>query len=673
MKFINGYWLLRENVTAKFALEAIEAEQNDTALTVYGACRMIQSRADCNDLTMLTVQVTAPRMDVLKVRITHFEGGVEKKPQFFITEDAVQKPAITIKEDHASISSGNLKATFLLNAPWQVDWAYKEKGLTQVQSKATGYMRDAALGPFLKEEFNLDVGEHIYGLGERFGTFVKNGQSIDIDNQDGGTASDQAYKNIPFFLSSKGYGLFVDTPDKVSFEVGSEKTSRIQFSVPGEELVYYMIGGENPKEILERYTALTGRPARLPSWSYGLWLSTSFTTSYDEKTILDFLDGMEKRQAHVSVFHFDCFWMRAYHWVDFIFDPVMFPDPKGLMDKIHARGTKVCLWINPYISQRSSMFLEGKEQGYLIKRPDGSVWQTDLWQPGMGIVDFTNAKAYRWYQDKLGALLDLGVDCFKTDFGERIPKDVVYADGSDPKKMHNYYTFLYNQAVFTLLEKRRGKGEACLFSRSATVGSQQFPLHWGGDCESTFVSMAETLRGGLSLGLCGFGFWSHDIGGFEGRPDPTLFKRWIEFGLLCSHSRLHGSKSYRVPWLVDEESSEITKKFLNLKHRMLKYLLRCGEEAATKGIPVLRAMLIEYPFDPACATLDRQYMLGPSLLVAPVFTPTGVTEYYLPKGSWTQVLDHRRVDSIGQWYKETYPVDSLPLWVKSDQEEALFN
>jgi alpha-D-xyloside xylohydrolase len=282
----------------------------------------------------------------------------------------------------------------------------------------------------------------------------------------------------------------------------------------------------------------------------------------------------------------------------------------------------------------------------------------------MAIVDFTNPDAVRWFCGHLEKLLDMGVDCFKTDFGERIPENVLYYDRGDPVRHHNYYSFLYNKAVFELLERKRGKGEACLFARSATAGSQRFPLHWGGDCESTFEAMAETLRGGLSLALSGFGFWSHDIGGFEGTPNATLFKRWLAFGLLSSHSRLHGSHSYRVPWNVDEESAEVCRFFAQLKVKLLPYILDSAREASGKGIPVLRAMFLEFPNDPACAYLDRQYMLGPDLLVAPVFSEDGEVSYYLPEGEWTRLLTGETVKG-GSWKKEKHDFLSLPLLVRA--------
>jgi alpha-D-xyloside xylohydrolase len=355
--------------------------------------------------------------------------------------------------------------------------------------------------------------------------------------------------------------------------------------------------------------------------------------------------------------------MREFNWCDFVWDARAFPDPAGMLRRLKARGLHICLWINPYIAQRSPLFAEGMQQGYLLKRPSGDVWQIDMWQPGMGVVDFTNPAARQWFSAKLRALLDMGVDSFKTDFGERIPTDVVYWDGSDPAGMHNYYSYLYNQTVFELLQEQRGNAEAVVFARSATAGGQRFPVHWGGDCESTFESMAESLRGGLSLGLSGFGFWSHDIGGFEGTPPAAIYKRWIAFGLLSSHSRLHGSQSYRVPWLFDEEAVQVLRHFTRLKCRLMPYLYARAIEAAQTGIPMMRAMLLEFPDDPTCDYLDRQYMLGEALLVAPVLAYDGVVSYYLPSGRWTNFFSGALLEGP-RWLRETHDMLSIPLLVR---------
>src|SRR5690606_8236021 len=259
---------------------------------------------------------------------------------------------------------------------------------------------------------------------ERFTPFLKNGQVVDIWNEDGGTASEQAYKNVPFYLSSGGYGVFVNHPERVSFEIASEIVSKVGFSVEGESLEYFIVGGETLKDVLDNYTKLTGKPALPPAWSFGLWLTTSFTTDYDEATCNSFIDGMAERNIPLHVFHYDCFWMKEYQWTDFEWDPAMFPDPEGMLRRLKDRGLRVCVWINSYIAQKSKLFQEGMEKGYLVKRPNGDVWQWDLWQAGMGLVDFTNPDAVKWYKAHLKRLLDMGVDCFKTDFGERIPTDV---------------------------------------------------------------------------------------------------------------------------------------------------------------------------------------------------------------------------------------------------------
>jgi alpha-D-xyloside xylohydrolase len=571
---------------------------------------------------------------------------------------------VEVGPETARLTSGDLTAIVQLDGPWDLRFERDGKPLTDSSARSVGLITDQQGRQYLHEQLALGVGETVYGLGERFGPLVKNGQVVDIWNADGGTSSEQAYKNVPFYLSSAGYGVLVDTPAHVSFEVGSEVVSRNQFSVEGQQLTYYVIGGPTPKDVLRRYTALTGRPARVPAWSMGLWLSTSFTTDYTEQTTSSFVEGMASRDLPLSVFHFDCFWMRQFHWCDFLWDPVAFPDPAGMVRRLKERGLRVSLWINPYIAQRSVLFEEGRRLGYLLKRPDGSVWQWDLWQAGMAIVDFTNPDATAWFRSKLQALLDLGVDCFKTDFGERIPaEDVVWYDGSDPRRMHNYYPHLYNKAVFDLLTEQRGEGDAVLFARSATVGGQQFPVHWGGDCESTFEAMAESLRGGLSLASSGFGYWSHDIGGFEGTPDAAVFKRWVPFGLLSSHSRLHGSGSYRVPWAFDEEAVEVLRKFTKLKLSLMPYLAAVAEEAHASGTPMMRPMVLEFPTDPGVAYLERQYMLGPDLLVAPVMSKDGEVRFYLPEGTWTHLLTGERLTG-SRWVTETHGFDSLPVLVR---------
>ncbi|TVQ17902.1 MAG: alpha-xylosidase [Spirochaetaceae bacterium] len=678
MKFTEGFWRMRDDVRAVFAAEARSisiAPRDDgiPAITVFAPTKAIAHRGDTLNIASLTVTLWSPIEGVIGVKLVHHAGAVDPGPNFAISRDDRFTASVDERDDNVSIHSGHLTATVKRGAPWSLsfrapsdaDGEYDTAGrlVTGAGPKNLGYVRTDEGDAYTYAELSLGVGECVYGLGERFTAYVKNGQVVDTWNDDGGTASQFAYKSIPFYVTNRGYGVLVNHPGRVSFEVASEKVERVQFSVPGESLEFFVIHGPTQKEVLTRYASLTGRPALPPAWSFGLWLTTSFTTQYDEQTVMSFVDGMAERDVPLHVFHYDCFWMREFHWCDFVWDPAVFPDPPGMLERMHAKGLRSCVWINPYIAQRSHLFAEGAKRGFLLKRPNGDVWQWDEWQSGMGLVDFTNPDAYRWYQEKLGALIDMGVDAFKTDFGERIPTDVVYSDGSDPQRMHNYYALLYNRAVFEVLESRRGPGEACLFARSATVGSQQYPVHWGGDSTASYESMAETLRGGLSAGQSGIAFWSHDMGGFEDTASPDVYKRWCAFGLLSSHSRLHGSSSYRVPWLYDDEAVDVLRFFTRLKCRLMPYLFAAAVDAHATGVPMLRAMPIEFPDDAGCDYLDRQYMLGSSLLVAPVFDAGGHVQFYLPDGRWTHLIDGHALDG-GRWHSERYDFLSLPIFVR---------
>jgi alpha-D-xyloside xylohydrolase len=660
MRFTNGFWLLREGVRAHYGKTAHRIDRSDSGLTIFAPSKVIADRGDTLNIPLITTRLHSPMKNIIGMKVTHHEGGIDRGPHFELAGDA-SAPQISQDGRGFSMTSADLVASITEGKAFHLDISAEGKHLTRIADKGIAWMNHND-NPYINIQLNLAVGELVYGLGEHFTPFVKNGQVIEIWNEDGGTASEQAYKNIPFYLTNRGYGVFINHTGKVSLEIGTEVVDKVQITVPGEELEIFFIYGKNPREIIKRYTDFLGKPAKVPDWSFGLWLSTSFTTNYDEATVNLFLDGMAEREIPVSAFHFDCFWMKEFSWSDFEWDSAVFPDPAGLIKRLHDKGYRVCVWTNPYIAQMSSLFPEAKDKGYLIKRPDGSIWQWDLWQPGMAIVDFTNPDACAWFQAKLQKLIDIGVDSFKTDFGERIPTDVIYSDGSDPIRMHNYYPYLYNKTVFELLGRKPNK-EAVVFARSATAGCQKFPIHWGGDNESTFESMAGTLRGGLSMALSGFGYWSHDIGGFEGTPNPDVFKRWVAFGLLSSHSRLHGSGSYRVPWLIDDEASAVTKFFTDLKTSLMPYILKMSEITHREGIPMMRPMMMEFPEDPACLYLDRQYMLGESILVAPIFNADGIADFYLPEGKWTSLITGESVQG-GSWRSERHGYTSLPLYIR---------
>ena len=666
MKFKRGLWLMQKDIQPLYAVEAYRISETQDSIDVLAAASHIENRGGTLG-PALNVRVFSPAEGVIGVTAVHFAGQADRGPHYHLNAPGGGARVIR-REGEIALKTGNMEARLSTRpGEWSLRFYEGDRLLTGSGFRALGHMTNSATGQtWMTEQLDLSVGECVYGLGERFTPFVKNGQVVEMWNGDGGSCSELAYKNIPFYITSRGYGVMVDDPGDTAFEVASENVERVEFAVKGESITYYVFSGPTPKDVLRRYTALTGRPALPPAWSFGLWLSTSFTTNYDEATTSSFIDGMKKRGIPLHVFHFDCFWRKGFNWCDFTWDEDTFPDPEGMLSRYHGQGLHICVWINPYIAQNSPLFAEAAKKGYLIRKRDGSVWQTDLWQAGMGIVDFTNPDATMWYREHLRRLLQMGVDCFKTDFGERIPvRDIEYFDRSDPMRMHNYYTHLYNQAVFSLLEEVRGKGDATVFARSATVGGQCFPVHWGGDNSASYMSMAETLRAGLSLASCGFGFWSHDISGFESTAPAHVYKRWCQFGLLSSHSRLHGSQSYRVPWLFDEEACVVLKKFVELKCSLMPYLYRMAAVAHAEGVPMLRPMYMEFPGDPACETLDRQYMLGESLLVAPVFEESGEVTYYLPEGRWTHLLDGRSAQG-GRWLKETYDFMSLPLWVREN-------
>lgn len=665
MKFSHGAWQWANGVEPVAVRRVYDHRTDGDALLITALDRHGDKGSQRFDGVVLDLRITSPMPDVIRVQASHHRPAETGVTKFDLDYD-LRADGVRIEDhaDHLLFTSGRLSVRFNKNS-WEMTFLDGTSVVTRAGHEGLALMRVAGQGNYLSQRLSMAVGECLYGMGERFGPLVKNGQSVRIWNEDGGTASDLAYKNVPFYLSSRGYGLLVNSPGDVQFEVGTERVSQVQFSVPGESFDYYVFLGPDPKDVLDKYTRLAGRPALPPAWSFGLWLSTSFTTHYDEQTVNAFIDGMAERGIPLSVFHFDCFWMKERRWCDFKWDTDAFPDPEGMLRRLKAKGLKICVWINPYISQLSEMFDEGRANGYLLKRRDGSVYQIDQWQPGMAIVDFTNPWAVEWYCGKLAALLDMGVDCFKTDFAERIPLDVVYHDGSDPSLMHNYYAYLYNKCVFDLVEGHHGKNEAMVFARSGTAGCQKFPVHWGGDCEATFESMAEDLRGGLSFCLSGNAFWSHDIGGFSGKANASLYKRWVAFGLLSTHSRLHGSESYRVPWLFDEESVDVMRHFVHLKNSLFPYLFAASHDAAMHGWPVMRAMMLEFPNDPNCLHLDRQYLLGSSLLVAPVFRQDDVAEYYLPEGRWTHWQSGLVIDG-GQWHREKLGFMDVPLFAREN-------
>ncbi|MBR1662941.1 MAG: alpha-xylosidase [Ruminococcus sp.] len=693
MKFADGFWLNQKGYEVNYANQAFEIEPIENGFLVVATPFVVFNRAMMLGSANLEIAYTSTQENCIKVNITHYKGTVDNGPHFVLNEGNF-KPEVTITDKEAVLVSGDTKLV-VSKENWSFTYYYKDKKLTSGGWRSTGVVFESEFKrraieqeqaddtfwsyphsdkkTYIREQIDTSVGEYFYGFGEKFTTLAKNGQTVEIWNADGGTCSDQSYKSVPFFVSSRGYGIFVNSSDMVSYEVCSDTVSKVSMTVPGESLEYFLFGGENIKDALAGYTTLTGKPALPPAFSFGLWLTTSFTTSYDEETITSFIDGMAERNIPLQVFHFDCFWMKGFEWCNFEWDKSQFPEPEAMLKRLHEnKNLHTCVWINSYIGQRSRLFDEGVKGGYFIKNKDGSVFQCDTWQPGMAIVDFTNPEAREWYASYLRKLCEMGVDTFKTDFGERIPtRDVVYYDGSDPVKMHNYYTYLYNETVFNVLKDYYGENKACLFARSATAGGQKFPVHWGGDCSGNYNSMAEVVRGCLSLCISGFGYTSHDMAGFEATAPADIYKRWAAFGMFSSHSRLHGNQSYRVPWLFDDDSdaedscSNVLRHFVNIKGQLMPYIWSQAIKTHETGVPVMRAMVIDYADDPTCLTLDRQYMFGDNILVAPILNDEGMAEYYLPEGRWTDIITGK-VSEGGKWYRHKCSYFEIPALARPD-------
>jgi len=544
-----------------------------------------------------------------------------------------------------------------------------------------GYAQDERGAFRVTASFHLRPDEHIFGLGEKFTPLDKVGQQIITWTVDPfGSTSERSHKNIPFMLSTRGYGLLLDTGARITWNLGTVSCQSYTIAVEAAALDAYVIYGPSPAEILERYTALTGRAPVPPRWTFGLWVS-SCGTYRDQAAMETLVEGLKEHDLPADVVHVDPWWMTWRKYCDFEWNREAFPDVEGFIESLHARDLKLCLWEHPYISVESDLFAVGKRHGYFVKRPDGEVYVIDYglslaprpdgivrvatpetsWNARVAIVDLTNPDAYRWFQDLHRPVLRMGADVFKTDFGEDIPHDAVFHNGQTGTTMHNLYPLLYNRCVFEVTRQERGYG--VVWSRAGTAGNQRYPVCWSGDPAADFDSLACTIRGGLSIGLSGVPFWSNDIGGFRGMPSPHLYVRWAQFTLLCSHARMHGD-SPREPWAFGSEALDIVRRYVRLRYRLFPYLYSLAHEAHRTGLPVIRAMPLAFPHDPNTYDKDLQFMLGPWLLVAPVYDASNGRTVYLPAGTW-----------IDFWTGATYqgpaiihvhaPLDTLPLFVRS--------
>ncbi len=483
------------------------------------------------------------------------------------------------------------------------------------------------LSKTMAASFLLAHDEKIFGCGESFTRLDKRGQRVNLWTIDPLSVQTSAmYKPIPFFMSSKGYGLFVHTSTPTTFDFGHTYDCVNTIFTQDECMDLFIFAGD-PKAILTSYTTLTGRASMPPAWSFGLWMSRITYKSQEE--VMTVARELRRHRIPCDVIHLDTGWFETEWRCNYQFSKVRFPNPKEMIDALLQMGFHISLWQLPYLTPENPLYQESIRRGFVVSNPDGGSAADDA------IIDFSNPDAVRWYQNLLEPLLSLGVGAIKADFGEAAPLHGHYDSGRSGKYEHNLYPLRYNKAVYEITKKTTGS--SLIWARSAWAGSQRYPVMWGGDAENTDSAMAATLRAGLSLGLCGFSFWSHDIGGFVKTPGKELYRRWLPFGMLTSHSRCHGAPP-KEPWAFGEDFVDYFRKVVELKYALLPYILEQARLCCLHGHPMIRPLFFEYPEDSISYNIEDQYMFGESLMVAPAFEESTGRKLYLPEGTWTNFL-----------------------------------
>jgi alpha-D-xyloside xylohydrolase len=514
--------------------------------------------------------------------------------------------------------------------------------------------------------FHAQPDECFMGTGERFAKMDLSGRTVQLRNQDGqGVNNRRTYKNIPFYLSSQGYGLFLHTTSFGKFSLADHSTRSVQLLVEEPQLDLFLIGGDTPEEILFGYRQLTGFPAMPPLWSFGVWMSRMTYFSADE--VNEICDRLRREHYPCDVIHLDTGWFQTDWLCEWKFNKDRFPDPKRFISDLKQKGFRISLWQLPYIAYEAEQYQEAVDNHYISQSPNKLRGASNFSvQDYAGTIDFSYDKATNWYKGLLKNLLDLGVACIKADFGEDIHLDAQY-HSIPPDKLHNLYPLLYQKAAYEIT--RDTTGEGIIWARAAWAGCQRYPLHWGGDAASSWDGLAGSLKGGLHLGLSGFGFWSHDVPGFHGVPnfmnsiiDPILYVRWTQFGIFSSHIRYHGSHK-REPWHYPQIAN-IVRKLWNLRYQLIPYILQQSEITTRTGYPLLRALWLHHPDDRATLHIDNQYYFGENLLVAPILNPEGIRDIYLPEGRWMHFFSGETFEGP-QWLKNfASPLEEIPVFVR---------
>ena len=536
------------------------------------------------------------------------------------------------KTDKGTLYTSRYGSLLIQNYPWRLVLKDADgRLLTQTRCWSDNDSTQVKVPPFsfikrgsdnsrsINPVFSLAPNEKIYGCGESATALNKAGQKVNLFVTDPqGPETPDMYKPIPFFFSNRGYGMFMHTSAPVTCDFGCSYIGATKLFMADEAMDIFLFLG-SPKEMLSEYTALVGRPEMPPLWSFGTWMSR--ITYFSEAEGRDVARKLRENKIPSDVIHFDTGWFGVDWQCDYAFAADRFDNPRQMLTDLRSQGFRTCLWQLPYFTPKNKFFPELVERGLYVRNGKGQLPYEDV------VLDFTNPETVQWYQEKLGNLIEMGVGAIKVDFGESAPLDAIYANGRSGLYEHNLYPLRYNKTVAEVIKKIHG--ENIIWARSAWAGSQRYPLHWGGDAATTETGFEGTIRSGLSIGLSGFCFWSNDIGGFVTQSPESLYRRWLPFGFLTSHSRVHGAPPTE-PWYYGKEFTDYFRRCAELKYKLMPYVYAQSKECTENGWPMLRALLLEYPDDPGAWLVEDEYMFGSNLLVAPMLEEGNGRDVYLP-------------------------------------------
>ena len=612
---LNGYWPVRMH-TLDFPDTEYDNDPNLSFKIDFVSPRCVRIR-------LATSPIEAPRKDSESIMLA---GAVPSSSAWRLVSN---NNIVAYKTEYGSIE--------IRKYPWRIVLKDKNgKIMTQTRHLIDNDSSQVKLLPFsfikrgsdnsrsINPVLTIAPGERIYGCGESFGALNKVGQKVQIMVTDPqGPETDGQYKPVPFFFSNRGYGVFLHTSAPITADFGASYIGADRLFMADEQLDMFVFFGE-PKDILNEYTNITGKSPMLPLWTFGTWMSR--ITYFSQEEGLEIAKQLRQHKIPSDVIHFDTGWFGVDWQCDYEFAKDRFKDPKGMLDQMKRDGFHTCLWQLPYFTPKNRFFREIVDGGMAVKNAAGSLPYEDA------VLDFTNPKTVSWYQSKIEGLMKLGVATIKCDFGEAAPYDGFYYNGRGGLYEHNLYPVRYNKALWEQVE-RSHPGEGVIWARSAWAGSQRYALHWGGDAATTNTGMLGDLRGGLSFGLSGFSFWSHDMGGFVTASPEDIYRRWLPFGFLSSHTRAHGAPPTE-PWLISESFTKAFRQAAEMKYKLMPYVYAQAKDCTERGLPMVRALLVEFPDDPGAWLVEDEYMFGSQILVAPLLESGNSRTCYLPRGKW---------------------------------------